>query len=162
MFAFIQQYRPKLIIFLCLISFLGGCNASTSEHLKSYMTKTLILPSGAQMKVYIAESVEKQKLGLSGIKSKDFKANEAMLFPWTKMKMRQFWMPNTHFDLDVVFMNGENYILEIHRGLKHFPKDGPKNKIPLSKEVYSQNILEVRSDSALAKQLKPGMILNFQ
>ncbi len=161
MFAFIQQYRPKLIIFLCLISFLGGCNASTSDHLKNYEVKKLILPSGKSIKVYLAQTVEQQRLGLSGIKPEDFGKNEAMLFPWHEMKMRQFWMPNTFFDLDIIFMNGENYIIDIHRGLKHYKGQGTRAQVPLSKEVYSQNILEVRADSPISKELKPGMILHF-
>lgn len=158
----IPQRASKLIIFLSYLLVFGACNASTSEHLKTYKTQTYLLPSGEELKVYIAQTYPQQKKGLSGILPEDFKSNEGMLFPENEMRVRQFWMPDTHFDLDLFFMNADYYILDIHRGLKHYPKKGDRSEVPLSKEVFSQHVLELKANSPLAKKLKHGMVLKLK
>ncbi len=159
---YIPQTLAKLIIFLGYLSFLTGCNASTADHLKGYKHTTMKLPSGEEFKVHIAETYSQQKMGLSKIKPGDFPTNEGMLFPEERMFTRQFWMPNTHFDLDVIFMNADYYVLDIHRSLKHYPHPADRSKTPFSKEVFSQHVLELRSDSPLAKKISPGMTLKFK
>lgn len=139
-----------------------ACNNSTASHLKELEVKYFVLPSGKKIKTYIAKTDEEQKKGLSTIQPADFGMNEGMLFPAERMFIRQFWMPETHFNLDLIFMNADYYVLDIHRNLQHFPKREPRRDVPLSKEVYSQHVLEVRSDSPLAKEIQPGMILKLE
>jgi uncharacterized membrane protein (UPF0127 family) len=162
MIEYIPQRASNLIIFLSYLLVFGACNASTSDHLKSYKTQSFKLPSGEEFSVYIAETYEQQKRGLSGIKPEDFPLNKGMLFPETEMRARQFWMPETHFDLDLFFMSANYYILDIHRGLKHYPKKGDRSEVPLSKEVFSQHVLELKANSPLAKKLKHGMLLKLK
>lgn len=158
----IHQTVLKLTYFLGLFAFLTSCDASTAKHLQNYKKVKLNFEDGQQLTIYIAKSAAEQKRGLSGIKKEDFSLNEGMLFPKEEMDYRQFWMPNTYFDLDLFFMNSDFYILDVHRGLKHFPHQGPKNKIPLSKIVFSQHVLEIRSDSPIAKKLKSGMKIKLK
>ena len=166
MTIFIPQSRPSIILFFCLLTLVTSCNTGASgnsaEHIKSYPKKTLKLDD-IKIKVFVADTDERQRKGLSTIKSEDFPANWAMLFPLEAMRVRQFWMPETHFDLDVIFMNGDYYVLDIHKGLKHYPKTGGRRgiEVPLSKEVFSQHVLEVRADSPIASKIKPGMTLEF-
>ena len=159
---FIHQKPLKLIIFLVFSGFFNGCIASSDNssigHLKSYEKVFLELPSGEKIYTYIAKTESQQRLGLSKIESKDFSNSMGMLFPEDKMRVRQFWMPETHFDLDVFFMNEDYYILDIHRNLKH-SKD--RSNAVYSKEVFSQHVLELKSSSPLAKKIKPGMILKL-
>ncbi len=136
-------------------------NASTASHLDNYPIKTLKL-GDKKVKVYIANNDERQRQGLSKIQSKDFPIDAGMLFPDEYMHIRQFWMPETYFDLDVIFMNSDYYVLDIHRGLKHFPGKGSRREVPLSKEVFCQHVLELRADSPLAKLVQPGMTLKFE
>lgn len=157
--SFIPQSIKNLIIFLCLFGVLAACDASTSAHLSEYKKQTFTLPSGDTFEAYVAVTGDQQKKGLSGIKPQHFDASKAMLFPARRMYLRQFWMPDTHFDMDVIFMNQDYYILDIHRNLKHHPFKIKDRSVPLSKEVYSQHVLEVKANSELAKKLKPGMLL---
>ena len=159
--VYVFDLFPGLTLFFSIVGLLTSCTTNSAEHLKSYPVKTLSLPSGKTVKVYIANSYQRQKDGLSKIKSEDFSSTEGMLFPEDRMMLRQFWMPETHFDLDVIFMNEDYYVLDIHRSLKHYPAKGERGIVPLSKEVFSQHVLEVRSDSPLAKEIQPGMTLNF-
>lgn len=110
----------------------------------------------------MAKTYKEQKRGLSKIKDEDFPHGEGMFFTGNKMYMRQFWMPETHFNLDIVFLNSDLYILDIHRNLAHFPKPAPRSKIPMSKEVFSRHILELKSGSPLAKQIKIGQFLKWK
>ncbi len=158
----IQQTVLKLTYFLGLFAFLTSCNASTANHLSEYKKVKLKIENKLELIIYIAQTDAEQKRGLSGIKQNDFSLNQGMLFPKDEMDYRQFWMPNTYFDLDLFFMNSDFYILDVHRRLKHFPHEGPKNNIPLSKTVFSQHVLEIRSDSPVAKILKPGMKIELK
>ncbi len=162
MFTYIHQSSAKLIIFLIYLGFLTACNASTAKHLQDYKQAKIILPSGEEVKVYIAETMRQQRKGLSGIRPEDFSKKEGMLFPEKQMFVRQFWMPETYFDLDLIFMNADYYVLEIHRGLKHYPHKPDRGKTPFSKKVFSQHVLELRADSPLAKKIKPGMVLRIK
>lgn len=157
----IQQTSLKLIIFLVFSSFLTNCKTSTSAHLNNYETKSVLLPSGESFEVYMARTPSQQVTGLSGIKSHDFSESKGMFFTGETNKMRQFWMPETYFDLDIIFLSSDLYILDIHRGLKHFEKTAPKDKVPRSKKVICTHVLEVKSGSKLAQKLEPGIMLKW-
>jgi len=159
--TFIPQRLVNLILFLSLFGVFAGCNASTSAHLKEYQKKSLILSPKEKIIVYIASSDTEQKRGLSKIKSSDFSKNEGMLFPANRMFKRQFWMPETFFNLDIFFLNQDYFVIDIQRNLQHFPQREPKKDVPLSRAVFSQHVLELRSDSEMSKKITIGMKLDF-
>lgn len=159
---FIHQSTLKLIIFIAFLIPITSCKSSSSDHLKSYTVKELLLPNNEKLKVFIADTSLRQKKGLSKIKNEDFPSNAGMFFPGKRMYLRQFWMPETHFDLDVIFLNQGFYVLDIHRNLKHYTgKKRDRTNVPLSKEVLSQHVLEVKSKSKISKMIKPGMVLRW-
>ena len=162
MLVLIPKSVSNLMLFLLLVG-LTGCNESnTATHLQQLKKQTLSLPSGEKLTVYIADADKDQKKGLSTILEKDFSDTETMLFTGSHMHIRQFWMPETHFNLDIIFLNADYYVLDIHRNVQHYPKKEPRSKVPLSKEVFSQHVLEIKSSSPYAKQIKPGMILDLK
>jgi uncharacterized membrane protein (UPF0127 family) len=151
----------KVLIFLLVFPIISACD-DTVPHFKKYSQATFQTPSGKVVNVYIAKTDSQQKLGLSGIKPEQFADSDAMLFPTSSMRPRQFWMPETFMDLDLFFMNEDYYILDIHRGLKHHKTRIPERDVPRSKTVYSQHVLEMKSSSPLAKELEIGMKLNLK
>lgn len=159
---FIPQCSLKLMLFLTLMLSSVACESDSASHIKKYETKTLIIPTGETIKVYVAKSVPEQKRGLSKIDPKDFGNNEGMFFPSDRLKPRQFWMPEVYFDLDLFFLSKDLYVLDIHRGLKSHKTRFPESEVPRSKTVMSVHILELRSDSPLAKKINQGMILKFK
>ena len=58
---------------------------------------------GLTIDVALATTREEQTKGLSGIKSKQFKMTQGMLFVNREMAPRKFWMPDTFFNLDIIF-----------------------------------------------------------
>lgn len=165
MSLFITQDKLKLIkkLSILLILCLGAtaCDDDARSRLQNLGQGKITLPSGKELTVYIARSPKEQIAGLSRLQPKDFFDTESMLFLSSEDKVRQFWMPETHFDLDIIFLTKDLYVLDIHRKLEHFPKKEPKRLIPLSKAVFSRHVLEVKSSSPLAREISPGMILKW-
>lgn len=147
----------KLPLFLGIFAFLSCVNSKFEGYPKGKIT----LDSGEVLDVYIADTKQRQTNGLSNIKSEDFGDLEAMIFPENEMEERQFWMPETHFNLDIIFLNADLYVLDIHKNIQHHKTRYPTSEVPRSKTVYSQHVLEIRADSSIAEKIKPGMMLKW-
>ncbi len=161
---FIQQRALKLINFLLsflVIFALTGCNEKSSPY-DSYTQGQLKLPSGKVLKIYVADTPKKQVQGLSGTKPELFADDETMLFPGITDKMRNFWMPDTYFNLDIVYLTKEFYVLDVQRNVPHFIGREPNYKIPRAKPVYCRHVLEIKTDSPFAKEITPGMTLDLK
>jgi uncharacterized membrane protein (UPF0127 family) len=157
-----QEFRTlSLTILLVLFPLISSCN-DTAPQFHQFEQANFKVPSGKNIKVYIAISAQEQAIGLSGTKPEQFSDSDAMLFPAKEMSERQFWMPETYMDLDLFFMNEDYYILDIHRNLKHFTKRQPEHLVPRSKTVYSQHVLEMKSSSPFSKELQIGMKLEMK
>jgi len=152
---FIQQTLVKLIIFLTFIS------CTQSNPFKDYQKSQLLTKSGDKLEVIIALSRDQQQKGLSNIKADEFKDNQVMLFTGEKTRLRQFWMPETFFDLDIVFLTKDLYIIDIHRGVKHHAKKYPRSEVPISKSVFCTHVLEIKSSSPLAQKIQAGDYLKW-
>lgn len=161
----VRYLIPHLSLkFTLLLAFtlITGCDDSSAEYLKSLSVGIIEVSPNEQLKTYLAITPEQQIQGLSGIKPEDFGDHEAMLFTADKDKPRQFWMPNTHFDLDLFFLSEDLYVLDVHRSLEHFTKKGPDHLVPRSKTVKCRHVLEIKSSSPLAKKIHPGMLLKWK
>ena len=159
---YIPQFILKLTIFLGMLPLITSCNTSSMAHIKNYETKTIVLPSGEELQTYIAEGPLKQATGLSNVKDNDFSESEAMFFPGSYPKLRQFWMPETHFNLDLIFLSEDLYVLDIQRNLQHFKSATPKKNVPMSKEVFCTHVLEIKANSKISSKIKHGMILKWK
>lgn len=154
----------KLLTCLVFCLLLTACDYSDSSTrtLDKYPMAMVVLPTEKTFKVYLAETPEERRLGLSRVQSADFDENRGMLFVYQKTRELQFWMPETHFDLDVFFLDKNHLILDVHRGLKHHPGKVMDENIPRSKKVIGQYALEVKSGSVFANELKPSMWLTIK
>lgn len=159
MHLYIQYSLTKLINFLFLCFLIISCNGEAK--FQDYQTANLSTPSGESLKVYLAISKEQQIKGLSGLADSNFSNSEGMLFYGKEDKERQFWMPNTHFNLDIVFLNEDFYVIDIHKNLKHFPYNGPRESVPISKSVKCRHVLEIKASSPVASKIHPGMMLKW-
>lgn len=148
-----------LVLIMCLSAV--ACTDDARSRLDGLAKARIVLPSGKEVKVFVAQTPSEQTQGLSDLRPEQFQDDESMLFPAKRNQVRQFWMPNTHFNLDIVFLNKDLYVLDVHKDLRHYPKEGPKDRVPLSKAVYSRHVLELKSSSPLAKEIQPGMSLKW-
>ena len=74
----------------------------------------------------IADNEQKRSYGL--MNRKDMKSNSGMLFIWKNRQIRNFWMKNTHFNLDLFFLNNHGEIIEIYKNAKAFDETNIKSK----------------------------------
>lgn len=123
----------------------------------------ITLPSGKKLKTWLAITQEEQTKGLSGTRNQDFSENESMLFFFTADSWRSFWMPDTYFDLDIFFLDKNLKILDIERNVKHHLGWSEKKvKIARTRNIWARHVLEIKSSSPMAKEIKNGDQLTWQ
>ena len=79
-----------------------------------------------KLSLYIADNEQKRSYGL--MNREDIKPNSGMLFIWKDSQIRNFWMKNTHFNLDLFFLNNHGEIIEIYKNAKAFDETNIKSK----------------------------------
>ncbi len=153
---FIHEFGLKLIIIFALFSGVSCNESNPINPFREYKKITLTTESGTEIQTYVAKSADKQRLGLSFVQPSDFNDDDAMLFTGETYKMRQFWMPETFFNLDIFFLGSNFEILDVHRNIQHYTKRTPQEAVPLSKVSYCQHVLELKATSPISKSLKVG------
>ena len=90
-----------------------------------------------ELSLDIADNEQKRSYGL--MNRKDMKPNSGMLFIWKDSQIRNFWMKNTHFNLDLFFLNKQGEIIEIYKNAKAFDETNIKsqNKVNFVVELKS-------------------------
>lgn len=146
-------WKLKVFCLVLLFSCEGGKTLSLSGQLG--------LPSGRSVKIRLAVSQKDQRKGLSGLSPSQFTKEEGLFFFYEEDAFRSFWMPDTYFDLDMFFLDKNLKVLEILRKVPFHP--GWKTPPPIykTKPVFSRYILEMRSDSPLAKEIQKGASLTW-
>ena len=71
-----------------------------------------------ELSLEIADNEQKRSYGL--MNRKDINSNSGMLFIWKNRQIRNFWMKNTYFNLDLFFLNKQGEIIEIYKNAKAF------------------------------------------
>ena len=74
----------------------------------------------------LADNEQKRSYGL--MNREDMRPNSGMLFIWKDSQIRNFWMKNTHFNLDLFFLNNHGEIIEIYNNAKAFDETNIKSK----------------------------------
>ena len=90
-----------------------------------------------ELSLDIADNEQKRSYGL--MNRKDMKPNSGMLFIWKDSQIRNFWMKNTHINLDLFFLNKQGEIIEIYKNAKAFDETNIKsqNKVNFVVELKS-------------------------
>ena len=90
-----------------------------------------------ELSLDIADNELKRSYGL--MNRRDIKPNSGMLFIWKDSQIRNFWMKNTHFNLDLFFLNKQGEIIEIFKNAKAFDETNIKsqNKVNFVVELKS-------------------------
>ena len=79
-----------------------------------------------ELSLEIANNEQKRSYGL--MNRKDINSNSGMLFIWENRQIRNFWMKNTHFNLDIFFLNNQGKIIEIYKNAKAFDETNIKSQ----------------------------------
>ena len=79
-----------------------------------------------ELSLEIADNEQKRSYGL--MNRKDMKPNTGMLFIWKNRQIQNFWMKNTHFNLDLFFLNNQGEIIQIYKDAKAFDETNIKSQ----------------------------------
>ena len=117
---------------------------------------SLQTPDGTIIRTRLAVTPAETAQGLSGVKSKDFRDDEGMLFLFRNDKFRTFWMPDTYFDLDIFFLDKNLNVLSLERSLKAHPGRNEPPRIARTGLHFCRYVLELKSGVPSAKKIKKG------
>jgi len=106
--------------------------------------------------VEIKDTEEERRQGLSNRENLDKDAG--VLFIFEESRKYEFWMKEMKFDLDFVWINGEE-VVEITEGVKAPEEGGGPARI--KPKVLVDKVLEVNSGWVKDNQVKVGEIVRF-
>lgn len=107
----------------------------------------------AQLEIEFAESEYETQTGLMYRKS--MLPNRAMLFIFEDETRRSFYMKNTEFALDIIYINSELKIVSIQKNAKPFDKSS------LPSEAPAKYVLEVNAGQSDQWGIEAGDVIQF-
>lgn len=120
---------------------------------------TVMTPDGEQLisvTAAIAETDETRRLGLSDTDS--LPEDWGMLFIFNAASDRTFWMKEMDFGLDMLFVDDEKTITEIHHAPEPDPGEGTEQRY----SGHGQYVLEVNYQWTQRHNVTEGDILKFE
>ncbi len=151
----------KLLPLLLLFS-LESCQTNSRTMTELPKKTELITPSGKIIKTTLAITLKDQEQGLSGVKPGDFDDDQGMLFYYLEEDEKHFWMPDTYFDLDLIYLDKNFKVVDIIRKLPHYKGRANPNLIPRARPVWSRHALEMKASSKISQEIKEGDQLKWR
>ncbi len=136
---------------------LGSLTAIVLVGILLFVPKTHVVPVRLRGQLYHAETADttaQQAKGLSGRIT--LAPNEAMLFRFKSQGKYCFWMKDTHFALDMLWINQEKKIVDIKQNV--LPNTYPQTFCPSENTQY---VLEVNAGTAHGLKLQTGDSVSF-
>lgn len=118
-------------------------------------------PNGETITLRLAIERSDKARGLSGLKSNEFSENEGMLFINKVPTNQKFWMPDTYFNLDIIFLDKDLKIVGIETDVPHHLGVKEPPVIYRTKYYYSQFVLETKAKSKFSSTLKVNDVLKW-
>ena len=144
---------PLLGIFLINFCFYAFANSNPKTLQKIVCKMEINKKKSKLLSIEIADTEEKRSHGL--MNRDQLKPNSGMLFIWKESRVRNFWMKNTFFDLDLFFLNEHGEIVEFYKNARAFDKTNIKSR---EKVMF---VLEVKAGEHDFK-LGNKLICNFK
>jgi uncharacterized protein len=116
----------------------------------------VVLPSGTVVGVELAKTDEERAQGLMYRAS--MPKDRGMVFLFTGVEVRPFWMKNCHFPLDIIYTLADGTIVDVLRDVPPCPADPCPNFPP---KAASDTVVEVNSGVAPANGAVPGAKLRY-
>ena len=121
----------------------------TLELIKAENDSTLV-----SLDIEIAESEYETQTGLMYRKTMENK--QGMLFIFDHENIKNFYMKNTEIPLDIIFINKDKRVVNVHQNTVPF------SKTSLSSGVPTQYVLEVNAGLTKKWNLAPGDLVSFE
>jgi uncharacterized membrane protein (UPF0127 family) len=125
------------------------------EKMEPLKKMVLVAPNGDRIATTLAYKAADKKKGLQFVQPEDFSDNQGMLFVYFSNAKRTFWMPNTYFDLDIIYLDAELVIKKIAWDIPSYSGSNPL-LIPRAPAYTSRHVLEMKAGSPVSAHLKVG------
>lgn len=121
----------------------------------------LISPESQKIRTSIASTSAEHTKGLQGVRDHEFADDEGKLFFYLSTATRSFWMPNTYFNLDIIYLDQNLKIINIVWNIPHY--NGTVNSgIPRAPAITSRHVLEMKAGSVISSRFKIGDSLGWK
>ena len=163
----ILKNHALLYLLICFTaSFQVHSETPKKENIEEFISKNdsyalLKTPSGEILKLKILTSIKDQTKGLSGLKKSSLRDNEGALFVYPEMGKRSFWMPDTYFDLTIIFLNQAFEIVYIEKSAKSHPGWEEPPIIFRTPVIDAMYIIEVPASNPISIHLKREVSLSY-
>jgi uncharacterized membrane protein (UPF0127 family) len=154
----LNAFKLNRILPIFLLTLVVACQNPVEKDPKSWAW--LIAPED-KILIKLAIDINDQVKGLSGTRDEDWPDDQGLLFVYTEEGTRGFWMPDTYFDLDLIYLDKDFKITEIDRKIPHFIGRWPQDRIPRARPVWARHVLEMKAKSKVSAKLKVGDQLRF-
>jgi uncharacterized protein len=139
-----SKFLAVLVIILILPAIILGCFK------KNIIEQTTIKINGRNLKVDVARSKDQQRQGLSGRQELD--ENSGMLFTFFDYQVRQFWMKDMNFPLDIIWIKDQT-IVKISENVPILTNDAITT---VSSDNDINKVLEVKAGWSKKNNIKIG------
>jgi uncharacterized membrane protein (UPF0127 family) len=150
--------RPKKIyqisLILLFIIVLAGCSQTNLEETPSTELLSLTI-NDHQFFVETASTPQEQLTGL--MHRTELPQNQGMLFIYPDSKIRSFWMKNTLIPLDIIFIDQNQQIINIHTATPCLSEQCPTYQ----SHSPAQFILEINAGLSNHLNFTPRTKVNF-
>lgn len=145
------------IIIICLLVtfFWVGSIWHTNAYCTGYKIDRVLNIGGKNFQTELATTPESHAKGLSGRSC--IGQNQAMLFVFSDVNRHCFWMKNMRFDIDILWLNGQNQITKIEQNASF--KSYPKTFCPDKPDT--KNVLELSAGLVRQLGLKTNQMINL-
>ncbi|HNW71594.1 MAG TPA: DUF192 domain-containing protein [Candidatus Paceibacterota bacterium] len=145
-----------LFIFLFVILIFGFVFLNKYNSLQKIEVKNIkhVQVAGKIIKVNLALNDKDQEIGLSG--KKYLKENEGMLFIFSDVSRRYFWMKEMNFPIDIIWLNEKLEVIYIKKNV--YPESYPDSFGP---DENSKYVLEVNAGFSEKNNLREGNFVKF-
>lgn len=113
-------------------------------------------PNGVILELKALKYPDEQVKGLSGISRKSLKTNQGALFIYGEMAPRGFWMPDTYFDLAIIFLDRDFKVVHIEKKATSHPGMKEPPIIYRTKVVEAMYVIEVPADNPSVFSINVG------
>lgn len=164
----IRHFKKPLLLCLTLLSIISCNHDAQSNKMPSVIDDIREIKiqnqQGQNLNVRLAIGPYETSLGLSGVTPDKFQDNQGLLFFFFEDTERSFWMPDTYFNLDIIFLDENLKVLFIEKNISAHPGRTENPPIPRTPQIKCRYVLEIKSNVLFGSTLKVGesLILNSE
>ena len=150
-----MQKILKLFLLILIITACSNNNSSNEITFKKEAVVQIINSDGEELNfdVELADEPHKQAQGL--MFRYKLEPNQGMFFIFKNNEQQSFWMKNTYLSLDIIFIDENFTIVQIHENAF------PLSEEPILSDYPAKYVLEVLGGTAKQQSINVGYKVNY-